>query len=388
MLFEITFLISILALLHSYLFFPLIIRLLAANKKNNEIIYSSENEMPRISIIMAVHNVEAIIEKKILSVFKSGFPVNKITFYIGSDASNDNTDLIINALLNTYPQIVFKRFLHRVGKVQIINELAGQATDQILVFTDAHAIFSENSLSNLIKHFKNNQIMVVGGQIENKNKAVGKVAFEESSYYNHEFKVKFAEGRLWGCMIGAFGAFFAIRKESFNPVPDKFLTDDFYISMKVLEKGGKAIFEPEAIVFEPVAGSFKAEFERKSRIATGNIQNLSVLYPLLYSSGFGVAFSFFSHKILRWFGPVFIMLGIISLFLIFKENIIYTILFIFMLLSFLAPIIDYFHGKIQIHVILLRFISHFYYMNIALLTGLFRYMKGVKTNVWEPTRRE
>jgi cellulose synthase/poly-beta-1,6-N-acetylglucosamine synthase-like glycosyltransferase len=189
-------------------------------------------------------------------------------------------------------------------------------------------------------------------------------------------------------MIGAFGALYAIRKNNWFPVPENFISDDFYISMKAIEKSGKAIFEPESIVFENVTGSLKSEYKRKSRIATGNFQNLSVLYKILFSSRLKLAFCFFSHKVIRWFGPVLIIFGMLSLVFLFRQSLLYSILFVIMVLSLTAPIIDFFYGKIQIHVILLRFVTHFYYMNIALLTGLFRYMKGVKSNVWEPTKRD
>jgi len=43
--------------------------------------------------------------------------------------------------------------------------------------------------------------------------------------------------------------------------------------------------------------------------------------------------------------------------------------------------------KIRIHNIILRFITHFYTMNLALLIGMFKAIKGVKSNVWKPTQR-
>ena len=149
-----------------------------------------------------------------------------------------------------------------------------------------------------------------------------------------------------------------------------------------------AICEKDAVVFENVAGVLYSEFKRKIRISMGNFQNLKVLYPILFQRRAGLAFSFFSHKVLRWFGPLFLIAMLFSSFFIFRKNIYYTILFIIILLSIIAPLIDYFSRKIQIHIIILRFITHFYFMNLALLIGLFKFMKGVRTNVWEPTKRE
>ena len=40
-----------------------------------------------------------------------------------------------------------------------------------------------------------------------------------------------------------------------------------------------------------------------------------------------------------------------------------------------------------LHPRLLRFITHFYSMNAALLLGYWRYLRGIKTTVWQPTQR-
>jgi cellulose synthase/poly-beta-1,6-N-acetylglucosamine synthase-like glycosyltransferase len=374
--------------MHTYLIYPILMRLLAVRYSNNTEIYKTDDELPEVSIIMAVRNSEDIIEKKINSVFACEYPIHKLKFYIGSDASTDSTDEIIKKSAIKFPSLEFKRFNNRVGKVHIINQLANISQSEILIFTDAYAIFEKDSIFKLIRHFKNPQIHLVGGRMLNSKKTSEDISFMETSYFEQEYKVKQAEGMIWGTMMGAFGSFYAVRKENWCAVPDNFIGDDFYISIKAISKGGKAIFEPEALVFENVQGIMKEEFRRKSRIATGNFQNLSALYPILFSKRIGLAFSFFSHKVLRWLGPVFIILSIISLSLLFYENLTYTILFIIMLLSLVAVIIDFFLKKIQIHIVLLRFISHFFYMNIALLNGMFRYFKGVKSNVWEPTRRK
>jgi len=386
--FKFFFWFSFLALVLTYVLYPISVILIARRKKDNTLEFKHLDDFPGISIILAVRNQEQIIERKIESVLNCRYPVEKLNFYIGSDASDDNTDLIIARMALKYKSIKFVRFNQRMGKIQIINELASAVEDHILVFTDAHAIFDNDALFNLIKHFKNQDIHVVGGRMKNSISNPGIIAFQERSYFELEYKLKQGESRIWGCMMGAFGSFYAIRKKFWKPVPDNFIGDDFYISLKAIEKTGKAIFEPKAFVYENVPGNMKEEFKRKARIATGNFQNLSVLYPILFSGRWGVAFSFFFHKILRWLGPVFIILILISLSSIFYINLTYTILFIIMILSLLAILTDFFLKKIQIHIVLLRFISHFFYMNLALLVGMFRFMKGVKSNVWEPTKRE
>lgn len=383
---QILFWIALFAMLHTYLFYPVLVVLLARKKTDNQLVFSID-ELPEIAIIMAVHNEEKVIEAKIQSVVNSSYPQEKITFFIGSDASNDATDEIIKKYIHLHQNISFERFEQRKGKVFIINELSKKTQTPFFVLTDANAILNKDALTELIKHFKQPTIKVVGGRLYNRKTDKNGVAIQENAYMENEFRVKIAEGKLWGTMMGAYGAFYAIRKDAFVMVPENFIVDDFFITFKAIAEKGVAICEPKAIAYEDVPGDLKSEFKRKTRIATGNFQNLQRFFPIIFKGRFGLVFSFFSHKVLRWLGPFFLIILLVSSITLFNTNKIYAIFLITMLLSLVVPIIDFFHRKSQIQIVILRFITHFYYMNTALFLGLIKYLKGVKTNVWEPTKR-
>ena len=53
----------------------------------------------------------------------------------------------------------------------------------------------------------------------------------------------------------------------------------------------------------------------------------------------------------------------------------------------LLALVDVFLKSIKIHILPLRFATHFLTMNLALLVGLIKYFKGVQSNVWQPTQR-
>lgn len=385
---KIVFWISLLALLYTYGIYPLIVNLLAKNKKLNQNIYHINDDLPFISFIMAVRNAEYVIHKKIQSIYINEYPIEKIEFLIGSDASDDKTNEIIFSCIKQFPKLRFTEYTERTGKVEIINDLSLKANGDILVFTDVNSIPEKNAIFHLTKHFKNQNIVVVCGNLRNRITRNKGISVQEDLYLKSEIKLKYNEGILWGNLMGAYGAFFAIRKKEFKPVPKNFLVDDFFISLNAILNGKKAILEPQAVIYEKISGKIQDEFKRKIRISTGNFQNLKLFSPILYSKNQLLAFSFFSHKVLRWFGPVFILLTIISTAYLFKYGIFYQFFAVLLFFSLIIPIIDYFLRKSGIHIILLRFISHYYYMNLGLFIGLLKYIKGVKTNVWEPTNRE
>jgi cellulose synthase/poly-beta-1,6-N-acetylglucosamine synthase-like glycosyltransferase len=157
--------------------------------------------------------------------------------------------------------------------------------------------------------------------------------------------------------------------------------------MKVLESGFRAVNNPAAMVYEDVSNDLSIEFQRKIRIATGNFQNLKRFKKLLSPSKPALAFCFISHKVIRWLGPVFLLLALLALSILAFSSTLYLVLFLTYLGVLLLPVLDYLLKKLNLHFKILRFVTHFFGMNLALSLGMVRYLKGVKTNVWQPTKR-
>ncbi len=125
----------------------------------------------------------------------------------------------------------------------------------------------------------------------------------------------------------------------------------------------------------------------KKRIASGNFQNLNRFKHLLFPPIKGISFSFWSHKVLRWFGPFFMILALLFNALLFHQSVFYELLFFGQLFVWSLPLVDALLSQVGIHNKLLRFVSHLFGMNLALLFGFVAYTKGIKTNIWTPTER-
>ena len=384
---------SVFLVFHTYLLYPLLLKLLSSNKKQNQIVYQLKDaDLPEVDILLAVYNEEKVIEEKISSTFHTSYPVNKIKFYIGTDASTDKTDEIIKKYQRQYSQLQLTRFSGRRGKAAIINELSICSKSPVMILTDANVFFELHTIYHLVKHYKNHEIAQVGGNILHKTinrnpKSEKGISFQEKAYQIRENKIKYHEGIVWGSMIGAFGGCYSIRRDYFIPVPRNYLMDDFYISMNVLSNNKKAINELEANCYEDVSVKPSEEFKRKVRISAGNFQNLSVYKGLLWPPFTGKAFAFLSHKVLRWFTPFFIITALISNLLLINYYIFYQITLCVLIAAFCIVILDLVLKIININWKLFRFIFHFFYMNCALLIGFFKFSLGVKTNIWQPTER-
>jgi cellulose synthase/poly-beta-1,6-N-acetylglucosamine synthase-like glycosyltransferase len=394
--------ISVLCLLHSYLFYPLILKWISKNKPNNETVYNRQDVLPHIAFLMSLYNEEKVIIQKLNSLVESNYPADKLTIYIGSDCSQDQTNTLVTAFAAKHSMIRFYAFEHRSGKPSVINQLVRSALanstvapeDQVLVISDANVMLEKNTLYQLARHFKNPAIGLVDSNIQSpskKNRGHEGIAHSETSYISREVYIKHMEGLAWGRTMGPLGGCYALRASMFEAVPLGFLVDDFYIAMKVFEKGGLAINDLGALCYETSPNEIKEEFRRKTRISAGNFANLATFKHLLWPPFSSLSFAFLSHKVLRWYGPFFILISYLcTLILAFVyQSFFYQVLGLLQtILLFGIPLLDWFFQQLNLNVVLLRYITYFNAMNLALFKGFFQYLKGVQNGIWQPTKRD
>jgi cellulose synthase/poly-beta-1,6-N-acetylglucosamine synthase-like glycosyltransferase len=384
---EIIFWISVILILQSYIIYPLLLQLLSINKKNNEIFFSRNENLPFVSVILSVYNEDQVIIEKIRSVFNTNYPKDKFELLVGSDGSTDQTNDILNLYSIEHDSLHFYSFHQRKGKSQVINQLQTNAKGEILICTDAQVMFTPDLIFNLVRHFKNKSIGLAGANIINKKIDAKGISRQEWTFMSREIRLKHLEGKIWGTMIGAYGACYAVRNELFSPVPAGYSVDDFFITMKVLEKKYSCILDLDAVGYENVPDRLSEEFRRRIRISAGNFKNLTYFYKLLWPLFTGLSFSFLSHKVLRWICPFLLILVIISNIFLYQFHIFYKVTLYIQAILIVIPFIDHLLRKIGLHIVILRFITHFYTMNLALLTGFLKFIKGSETEVWQPTRR-
>ncbi len=384
---ELIFWISVLLIVHTYFIFPFLLNVLTRKRDLSFLdTYRKDKNLPFVSIVMAVYNERNVIERKIKSVLETDYPTEKIEFLIGSDASSDGTDDIIKELAKNDERIKFFRFAERSGKIKIINELVSKSKGNIIISTDAKAFFLPDTIFNLVKYHKDSRIAATGGFLINELKDDSGISLQENLFMDREMQIKYRESLLCLYPIGLYGAMYSIKKEFFTEVPENLMVDDFYINMKVYEKGGKAVFVPDAKAIENLPNEITEEFRRKVRIATGNFQNLRRFYRFMLKPFTCLGFNFLSHKALRWLGPFFMLIAFIALLMLWNTLFYRALLFI-SLFVLSVPIIDFLLGKVGVHIKILRLITHFIAMNIALALGFFNALKGVEKGIWQPSKR-
>ncbi len=385
----ILFLISYACMLHTYVFFPFVLRLLSRNKMDDTF-ELSKPFTPQVLVLLPIFNEEITLHKTIEYLKNLEYDAAKIHFALGSDCSTDSSDAIINKLIAGVDNFSFDVMQTRVGKPNVLNYLVDKYKQdaEILIFLDAGALLDSEVILHLVKNFAKKQTGIVAANFKYKPDPNNKeVAYQEQLYIDRENEIKHMESVNWGSVMGVFGACYAVRTSLFKAFPHNFIVDDFYITMHVLKNGYHALHEPKALVLDYNNSTMQNEFKRKVRISIGNFQNLAEYFDMLWQRGWGVGFSFFSHKVLRWMGPFLIIMMLISSLLLGPHFMLFKALFAIQFILMLTPFIDYVMNKMNLQFYWLRNISYFYFMNFALLVGFVKYLKGVKSSIWQPLGR-
>jgi len=344
--------------------------------------------LPTVSILISAFNEEQVIADRIENIKNLDYDFNKVELIIGSDCSSDDTNIIIIEKSREYNWVNTQVYPARRGKANVLNELVQLAKNEILVFTDANSKFEKEALLNLVSNFKNENVGGVCGRL---NLEEPKDKFERSNreklYWKYETHLKILEGGL-GILIAANGGIYAIRKKLFVKFPvNEAITDDLFQTFAVLDQGYKFHFASDAAASEDVSKEIKTEFNRKVRFAGTNFQTLKFFHKLLFKRKLLLSYALWSHKIIRWFVPLLlIILFLTNLFLI-SYNQFFNIIFTLQIIFYSLALIGFILNLKKINISPFSIVYYYLISNLALLIGLIKFLTKKHSFVWNSTPR-
>ncbi|HZH02979.1 MAG TPA: glycosyltransferase family 2 protein [Myxococcaceae bacterium] len=382
---------AVLLLLHTYFFYPL---LLVASDRVRTFFHarvsapaaslapgpSALGEWPRVSLVVAAYNEASCIAEKVHNSLALDYPADRFQLLIGSDGSTDGTDDLVRAAQD--PRVVLSR-AERAGKASVLNRCIPQASGDIIVLSDANTVIDRDALKRLVSHFDDPNVGAVCGKLKLYNPRIQD--YEESAYWAYESMIKLYEGRR-GAVMGANGGLYAIRRRLFRPLSALTITDDFVIPLRIVKRGYRFTYEPNAIASEETAEDYDKEFGRRARIAAGNFQSLSFLKELLSPSQGFAAYAFWSHKVLRWCAPALMVLAFVAnLFLL--DSRFYQMTLGLQLTFYALALLG---RSRRLSGPFRRVTSVAYYfvvMNAAMAVGFWRYLRNTQRPAWDRTAR-
>jgi len=371
---------SIAVIFYTYLGYPLLLNLLS---KFFQKPVNKKQIFPTVTILIAAHNEEKVLERRIKNCLSLNYPKNKIETIIISDGSTDNTNKIVKSFSKQGVRLI--HYPVRMGKAYALNKAVIHVTGEIVVFTDSRQVFDKDAIKEIVANFNDPKVGAVSGELHLKDEAKTSVGQGVTVYWEYEKYIRKHESKI-NSTVGATGAIYAIRKELFAPIPENTILDDFVIPMRIVQMGYRVIFEPKAKAYDEVFGKSTQEFTRKVRTLAGNFQAFLLIPDLFNPFRTKVAFQLFSHKFLRLVVP-YLMLLIFSINFFLISRPLYMVTFALQLLFLSSALLGLFYQNKKNNLKRNHRISKICYtfslLNFAAVVGCWRFARKSQKVVWK-----
>ena len=275
-----------------------------------EDVTAAAEKLPMVSVIVAAHNEEAAIAAKIRNVLGSDYPRERLELLIGSDGSSDRTEEIARGYEGEGVGLI--SFPQQMGKSAIQNGLAAAACGEILVFSDADCEFEAGALRMLVRNFADEEVGLVTAAPLYLNEGETAITRNESAYLRYESWIREEESRR-GMLAMASGSLFALRRRLWRPL-HRGMGDDFELPLRVALAGMRNVLERGAVTVTRLSQTDAAAmFRLKVRIVSKDFRALRGYGALLNPFKYGAtAVGLWSHKLLRWLAPYFLLAMLVS----------------------------------------------------------------------------
>jgi cellulose synthase/poly-beta-1,6-N-acetylglucosamine synthase-like glycosyltransferase len=211
---------------------------------------------PSVSVIVAAHNEEDVIERRLTNLLALDYPAEQLEIVVASDASTDRTDELVEA----EPRVRLLR-CERGGKVAAQNRAVRETRGEILAFSDANAQWKPDALRKLVRNFADPDVAYVcGGHFYEAADGTNR----EGTYWRFEAWLRRNESAL-GSITGGIGPIYAVRRSDYVDVDPRF-GHDLALPYLMVQRGRRAVFEPEAIAWEKPSRDIEDEYRRKVRM--------------------------------------------------------------------------------------------------------------------------
>ena len=380
------FWIGVTIIVYTYLGYGLVIYLLSKFKNHSKSLFQEDANLPEVTILIAAYNEEQVIEDKIKNTLALDYPQDRLTVFIVTDGSTDNT-----------PQIVKKfhavKLFHepqRKGKIHAVNRVMKWVSTPIVIFSDANTTLNREGVRNIVRHYQDETVGGVAGEKRIFKKSEDNASGSgEGLYWKYESFLKKKDSDVYS-VVGAAGELFSIRTALYQEPEDNIIIEDFYLSLRIVARGYRFVYEPDAYAMETASASVEEEWKRKVRICAGGFQAMGKLKELLNPFTYGIlSFQYISHRVLRWtLAPFFLPIVFLSsVWLAAQGSPFYVMTVIIQLVFYAFAALGY--ALRNRHISIKGFFVPYYFavMNLSVYAGFMRYRRRQQSVLWEKAQR-
>ena len=337
---------------------------------------------PTVALIIAAFNEERVIRAKIQNCLELTYPKDRLTIIVAADGSSDRTPELVRELGD--PRIVCLHEPERRGKGAALNRAVAATDAEVVVLSDANNYYSPDAIERLVARLADPGVGGVTGAkriFEARDRAA---AQGDGLYWRYESLIKTAESRLGGT-VTADGEIFALRRAQYAPIPRHVINDDMHLTLRLVDQDLAVVYEPAATATEEGSLTMREDFNVKVRMIAGGLQNTGAEWRTVFGSGF-FTFKFVSHKILRWFMPLFMLGLLVSSALLVRTPVYAALLAGQVAFYALAGLGAWLNARGRRPT---AFYVPFYFttMNLAAAGGILKFLRGAQTPLWTKAAR-
>jgi cellulose synthase/poly-beta-1,6-N-acetylglucosamine synthase-like glycosyltransferase len=376
------FWILLLAGLYSYFIYPLLLRgLLALRGDGGDSPQPEEIPLPSITLVITAYNEAVRIREKLENTLAIDYPRDLMEVIVASDCSSDETDSIVREYSERGVRLV--RAGERLGKEHAQQCAIREACGEILVFSDVATRIPPEAIRKLVGVFAEPQVGAVSSEdrfISQKGGLVG-----EGAYVRYEMLLRRMESRLSG-LVGLSGSFFAARKEVCAEW-DIHSPSDFNTALNCARLGLKAVTAPDVFGYYQDLKDPGREYQRKLRTVLRGVTGLARHPELLNPFRFGMfAFQVWSHKLMRWLVPWFLLALFLVTLAIHDRHWFYTVALWGQLAFYGVAMAGHLNPGLRSRTVV-RIIYFFVQVNVAIAQATLQFLAGRRMTTWQPSAR-
>jgi cellulose synthase/poly-beta-1,6-N-acetylglucosamine synthase-like glycosyltransferase len=283
-------------LLYSLAGYPALLTLLAAvrPRRVRSDRPATADALPRVSVIVPAYAEAPVISARIANLKALDYPSDRLEVIVACDGSPDATAEQARA---AGADVVLE--LPRGGKIRAQDAGVERSSGEIVAFSDANVTWERDALRKLVARFTEPGVGYVCGDVRLVDQQGDN---QEGLYWRYEMALRALESRLRS-VTGGNGAIYATRREAYLVV-DPIMGHDLSFPFKMVKRGWRAVYAPDAHASEPMVPTLEGEFARKRRMM-GHTWPIVVRGGMLSPRGYDPMYALMivSHRILRYLSP-------------------------------------------------------------------------------------
>jgi cellulose synthase/poly-beta-1,6-N-acetylglucosamine synthase-like glycosyltransferase len=363
----ILFWVSVALIAYTHLGYPLLLS--ALTRRRRPPVYEELDPLPKVSLIVAAHDEEDVIEAKVANALALDYPREQLEIVVASDGSGDAT---AERAREAGADRVLE--LPRGGKTAAQNAGAEAAGGEILAFSDANSSWSPDALRALVAPFADPKVGYVCGQVRFLSPDGDNL---EGAYWRYEMEVREMESRLAGVTAGN-GAIYAVHRDAYVALPPSG-SHDLSFPFLLAKRGLRSRYSPDAAAEEKMVPTIEGEFARKRRMMVGLwdiVVGEGMLSPRHYPALYW--FELLSHRLLRYLTPFLHVVALVANAALLGHGWVYSLTFTFQLCFLLAALCGWVVPQAPFR------IARYYLLTTAsIAAGLWDRLRRGSAGTWE-----